>query len=512
MPLNRIHPSKVALNYIRLLNQNKDTGKDFKLKYVPGINIFPIKEAGWFLGYVDIAYWAAWFYVVGSIFYVLDCFYLFKLVGLEADDDNPRGYGAMFNLVACILFIVNALLCFLDWWLQYKQISIQTVGFEINDTSQAVDSQFSYRASFFYCNNNLFFLAAACIYTAQGLWWVAPQSDYSGCSSNFYCGSFSINFWGAFCYLISGLFAVFEYFDYTSNRKKQGLKPLLMFTSITSDYFDWFGWGDWFYLVSGVYELYQAMDVIYIHKDDDVVIDSTYLASQSLFLVDSIFYFIGYILYCLEIKNALNTGVLSHEQFQDLARHLLPPDQQEELNNTKRQSVQLRKSEVEFQKIASITDSINTALKIDKNSEFIDDEAIHIVDAFNLIYTVKEGRVSQHTLTNPLIKPSDKPIESEPTNIHDNSTTGSSNSSNRNSNTSIAQDIELGSTSSTFRSSSKSDTDLKQGTGAFSTGTLSPASNPNPLPSSFMKKSNSRNNIHIPYLADVTKDGNEAKI
>jgi len=49
--------------------------KVFVPYYIPGLMLIPIPEAGCIAGYIDIAFHAAFLYVLGSLVYVIDSFF-----------------------------------------------------------------------------------------------------------------------------------------------------------------------------------------------------------------------------------------------------------------------------------------------------------------------------------------------------------------------------------------------------------------------------------------------------
>ena len=149
----------------------------------------------------------------------------------------PDSYpGPVLNLVAAVIFVVNALFCILDWWLQRKNLSIMNMNLT-TDKSAVVLSDIPFRMSIYYFINNLFFLAAAIIYTIQGIWEVNPFTDIYNCNPTF-CGKFWINFWGSTCYMMSAVFSVLEGLEDANNRQLKGL-PRLKWLSLRWREIDW---------------------------------------------------------------------------------------------------------------------------------------------------------------------------------------------------------------------------------------------------------------------------------
>ena len=89
MPFNRVNTQRVAtvwLQVMRLKDEEVATDSSGEVKkqmklptYYPGLNLVPIPEAGMF-GHFDVAFQAVFLYLVGSIFYVLDSFYIWPLM------------------------------------------------------------------------------------------------------------------------------------------------------------------------------------------------------------------------------------------------------------------------------------------------------------------------------------------------------------------------------------------------------------------------------------------------
>ena len=152
------------------------------------------------------------------------------------EDSYP---GPVLNLVAAVVFVVNALFCILDWWLQRKNLSIMNMDLS-KDKSAVVLNDIPFRMNIYYFINNLFFLAAAVIYTIQGIWLVNPSTDIYNCNPTF-CGLFWINFWGSACYVISAVFSVMEGLEDAKNREIEGL-PRLKWVSRYWREIDWFAW------------------------------------------------------------------------------------------------------------------------------------------------------------------------------------------------------------------------------------------------------------------------------
>lgn len=154
------------------------------LKYwIPGLLVIPIPEAGPILGYIDIAYLAVISYVIGSVVYVVDSFYLWYSFNPSYTDDalNPAIY---LNTIAAGIFVINALICILDWYLQVKQLSCMNLNIDNNNNNPMGVIEFndiSSKITMYYFYNNLFFLAAALVFLIQGIWQEDHRTDKTNC-------------------------------------------------------------------------------------------------------------------------------------------------------------------------------------------------------------------------------------------------------------------------------------------------------------------------------------------
>lgn len=100
-----------------------------------------------------------------------------------------------------------------------------------------------------------------------------------------------------------------QFFANLKERKDLNLPPLYLFTLKFRD-IDWFGWGDWLYFVISVASVFQSFLQTYIRGDDDLIAPY-YLSVNVLFLLDSIAYMIGYMLFVYDLRAALLTGLVS---------------------------------------------------------------------------------------------------------------------------------------------------------------------------------------------------------
>ncbi len=87
--------------------------------------------------------------------------------------------------------------------------------------------------------------------------------------------------------MLSGLFAVVEYFDYCEKRRRRGLPSLKLFT-LDSERIDWFGWGDWMYLAASLLGFIECLDESMWSSEDDDTPNAIYLTSKYIFMYISI--------------------------------------------------------------------------------------------------------------------------------------------------------------------------------------------------------------------------------
>jgi len=229
MPLNRVNNAKAVAFWLLVLNasEKQDDGKETVKKldvtnlyektvfryWFPGLMVVPLPEAGWFLGYVDAGYWAVFLYVLGSIFYVVDSFYLWPKVNSAWPSDDTAYYyyanattsnsttasydddsddylwvgthpAVYLNLISALLFVLDALVCFVDWYMQVKQLSIMNMTFDNNIIGGGIQLEsINSRMTSYYFLNNFFFLLAAVLYMIQGMWQMDTRTDLTDCSS-----------------------------------------------------------------------------------------------------------------------------------------------------------------------------------------------------------------------------------------------------------------------------------------------------------------------------------------
>ena len=66
-------------------------------------------------------------------------------------------------------------------------------------------------------------------------------------------------------------------------------------------------------MLAGLQPLIQTFISVYVN-DDDTVSDAPYLVGNIIFLVDSLAYFVGYLVYIFDLRDALLSGYLSSTQ------------------------------------------------------------------------------------------------------------------------------------------------------------------------------------------------------
>jgi hypothetical protein len=193
MPFNRVTNMKQTVMWLLVLNQqeirsqSEAAGRKMDLSrlgnYIPGLMLIPIPEAGFWFGYIDWAFMAVFGYVLGSIAYVVDSFYLWGLTYYDYSDDanNPQNY---WNSMAAVLFVANALVCILDWWLQERHLSLCNMFVEPATTGGLKVEEIPIKQATYYFWNNFFFLGAAVIFLIQCIWMENIKTDLLGCTSS----------------------------------------------------------------------------------------------------------------------------------------------------------------------------------------------------------------------------------------------------------------------------------------------------------------------------------------
>ena len=135
------------------------------------------------VGYVHVAFWAVFLYVLGSIVYVIDSILLWPYFNPSYSDDflNPAIY---LNFVAAAIFVLDAIVCFVDWNLQIQNIK-KAEKLAKGELLTAIVG-ISHSTSWLYFYNNIFFLAAAMIYLIQAFWYRAIAENLLLCEETMY--------------------------------------------------------------------------------------------------------------------------------------------------------------------------------------------------------------------------------------------------------------------------------------------------------------------------------------
>lgn len=348
MPFNSIQPEKVTLLFLKLLklkrnneidrisliesqNNNildnritdliKPINNNNKIKYIPGLLLISNPQDGYILGYIDFSFLAALFYVIGSL-----CYMVSSVLNWY---ENSYGYttDTIFNLLASLSFIINVIFCFIDWYIQRKQILtfceveakynkdgvvISKDGIVmLNDNSLSWSS--SLKVNMLYFWNNVYFLFAAIVYTFQGIA-LLNYDIIAFCNTNTFCNNFYMNFLGSLFYVLSGYYSLKEYILTRQIRDNENLPQLPLFNTSYLD-LDWFGWGNICYMPAGLTAFIQSFTSNFgIHNnDDDNAFNFVYLLGNWFFTINSIQYFIGYMIFIYKMKKALEESLAEVE-------------------------------------------------------------------------------------------------------------------------------------------------------------------------------------------------------
>jgi len=348
MPFNSIQAEKVTLFFLYILQSkrneeneknkiiyNNDTNDNKllslikpiynkKLTFIPGILLVPNPKAGIIFGYIDFAFLAALTYVLGSFFYMVSSVLNWY--------ENDYGYTAnsIFNLLAAVTFIINVLFCFLDWYMQRNQIysfcedqaEYDKNGIKISKDGIVVLDDNDYSATsaltvnMYYFWNNLYFLFAAVVYTFQGIA-LLNYSIIPYCNTDTFCNNFYMNMFGSLFYVLSGYYSLKEYIVTRKIREEECLSQLPLFGAPYWD-IDWFGWGNICYMPAGITAFIQSFTSNFGGpSDDDNRYDTVYLLGNWFFMVNSLQYFIGYVIFIIKMKRSLETSITDMEMVQE---------------------------------------------------------------------------------------------------------------------------------------------------------------------------------------------------
>ena len=335
---------KEVFLFAQFANRNTDARNSLNVDaeayiptWTPGLLVSAIPgQPSWLFNF-DITFQANLWYIFGSLIFVMQALWYehsFGLPGTRNDDYNPQNPSNYLNALGAMAFVINALLCFMDWFLCKQSLHFLSIvlpdeglpaqrkcndGMEMQAGAQSTTSvtpllfriqQANQRILTMYFWNNVFFMVAALIYLIQGVF----LSDHSvpGASDCLYhiCNSFYLPFWGAVAYLVSSLFSIAEYYENNKLLKMQRL-PLPQMFRCGFMKMDWDGWGDWIYLWASILPVCTScVNGFYPFTDDagqyeNAVLASFYLADQLLFLLDSIAYMLGYIVFMVQVVETM---------------------------------------------------------------------------------------------------------------------------------------------------------------------------------------------------------------
>jgi hypothetical protein len=129
-------------------------------------------------GFIYVAFWSVFLYVLGSIVYLIDSLLLWPRYNPNFSDDynNPAIY---LNTVGAAIFVLDAIVCFIDWYLQSQQIAYAEKIAKVDLLTSIVG--ISPSTSWLYFFNNIFFMAAALICMIQAVWYRAIAEDLVRC-------------------------------------------------------------------------------------------------------------------------------------------------------------------------------------------------------------------------------------------------------------------------------------------------------------------------------------------
>lgn len=300
MPFHRIHDEKAISDLMEMIHFKDILGK----YYFPGVRIFPLHGAGPILRWIDIAFWTAFTYVLGSIFLLLDS------LAFQSSSHPEYGYFRFYTF-GNVIFVISALISILDWWQYKNSMSFLNIEFGISD--KLAIAKYPDRLNHYYLVNNLFFLAAAVVFFFQSLWMENSHLNFLNCNDDNICGYFWLPLIGNGFYFLSALMSAIETYDYRNIRYQAGLPLEIFFTNVSDPYLEWFGWGDIWYLIASSLGVVQGvLQSFSITSSMDSAI--FYVFCCTCFLFDSLLYMSGYMVAIFEIRHALKSGYLSKAQ------------------------------------------------------------------------------------------------------------------------------------------------------------------------------------------------------
>lgn len=278
--------------------------------FIPGLLLVPNPSAGILLGYLDISFLGLFGYIVGSVVYVASAVMYME----ESDDYLPIAPGNYNNILAALIFLIDAIICLLDSWLQYKMQSTYNYTTSISSkkvhpigTVQVDVESLPFKSVLYDAINNFFFLGAALVYVIQGIWMMDPSTDLTHCRGSdddaYFCNRFVVNFLGSMLYLASALFSYLGSRESNLARVKQGLPPYKLFT-LQVHLLDWFVWGDVVMILASIQPL-VTVACTEVGGYSDTFMMNLNLAGCVVFLADSLIYTAGYCYYMHELRTGL---------------------------------------------------------------------------------------------------------------------------------------------------------------------------------------------------------------
>lgn len=178
MTISVIDRSYSLLAWLLMLDAENDKTIGFSDKalmytkvpdYVPGKMLLPIPDAGVLFSWLDIGFWAYILYLIGSVAYLADSIYscLITDPGYADDFSNPVVY---LNTIAAFIFVLNALFCFVDWYLQLHEVGAMNMYIDDQIPNKIFLAKIPRNLSAYYFYNNVFFMSAAVLYLVQAIW------------------------------------------------------------------------------------------------------------------------------------------------------------------------------------------------------------------------------------------------------------------------------------------------------------------------------------------------------
>jgi hypothetical protein len=117
---------------------------------------------------------------------------------------------------------------------------------------------------------------------------------------------------------LSGYYSLKEYLLTRNIRSKENLPQLPLFNVSYWD-LDWFGWGNICYMPAGITAFIQSFTSTFgtHNNDDDNAYNLVYFLGNWFFMVNSMQYFIGYMIFVQKMKKALEENLEDVETIRD---------------------------------------------------------------------------------------------------------------------------------------------------------------------------------------------------